>query len=362
MRDAETAAELGKDVAVALQTVLRNVSSLHYVTASRVVFYLLQLLRVSDEHDFLRAPVLLHAFAAFDDELLEHCAEPLIKGIASCMQASPALRSEMSTSPDFWDILHKLHAIPAVSAQVFRVLEEMNNPAQNTITADNYEKTIALLDDFATAASAGAADEQRRDQALRAKGKGAKLPKPKHRDEVARGNAALGLVHGMASRVPAFIQQSHLETMEAWTAYWSPIFRSLTKQCLNPCREIRTQAFSALRQALLNKNLLTPDVDDAERDKEWKAIFDEILFPLINQLLKPEVFASDPVGMGETRVQAAQLLCRIFLHYLGPLGEWDGLVKLWGRILGVMDRLMNSGQGDTLVRNLRFFLLIICVD
>jgi brefeldin A-resistance guanine nucleotide exchange factor 1 len=266
------------------------------------------------------------------------------------MRASPAVRSEMSTSPDFWDLLHKMHALPAVAGQVFAVLEEIG--AGGSVTADNYEKAIALLDDFATAASVGAADERRRDAVVREKGKGAKMPKSKHRDEVARGTKALALVQGMTSRVPAFITASHLEPEKAWTAYWSPIFRSITKQCLNPCREMRTQAFSALRFALLNDNLLTPDLSAAGKDTEWKAIFDEILFPLIGQLLKPEVFGSDRQGMGETRVQASQLLCKVFLFYIEGLSRWEGLVRLWGRILGVMDRLMNSGQGDTLVSRL----------
>lgn len=53
--------------------------------------------------------------------------------------------------------------------------------------------------------------------------------------------------------------------------------------------------------------------------------------------------------MSETRVQAATLLCRIFLHYLVLLSEWDGMLQLWIRILDIMDRLMNSGQGDSLV-------------
>lgn len=53
--------------------------------------------------------------------------------------------------------------------------------------------------------------------------------------------------------------------------------------------------------------------------------------------------------MGETRVQAATLLCRIFLHYLVMLSAWDGMLDLWLNILDIMDRLMNSGQGDNLV-------------
>jgi brefeldin A-resistance guanine nucleotide exchange factor 1 len=253
----------------------------------------------------------------------------------------------MATSPDFWDILRNLHMLPGVASHVFHILEELNNSPQTAITADNYENTIQLLDDFATAASIGSADEQRRDQASRRGGKQAKLPKPKHREEVTRGTKAMAMVSGMTARVPFFIQQSHLEPTKAWAAYWSPIFRVLTKQCLNPCREIRTQAFNGLRQALLDKNLLAATADD--RNTEWEAIFDNILFPLIKQLLKPDVYATDPIGMSETRVLAAQLLCRIFLHYLGALSESGRMVELWSKILEVMDRLMHSGQGDTLV-------------
>lgn len=53
--------------------------------------------------------------------------------------------------------------------------------------------------------------------------------------------------------------------------------------------------------------------------------------------------------MSDTRVQAATLLCKVFLHYLVMLSEWDGMLDLWLKILDIMDRLMNSGQGDHLV-------------
>jgi hypothetical protein len=134
-----------------------------------------------------------------------------------------------------------------------------------------------------------------------------------------------------------------LTKVTAWAAYWSPIFRALTTQCTNPCREIRHQAFSFLQRSLLSDELTSGN------HEEWTAIFGEVLFPLIIRLLKPEVFSSDPVGMSETRVQAATLLCRIFLHYLVLLSKWDGMLDLWLKILDIMDRLMNSGQGDSLV-------------
>lgn len=56
--------------------------------------------------------------------------------------------------------------------------------------------------------------------------------------------------------------------------------------------------------------------------------------------------------MSETRVQAASLLCKVFLQYLVLLSEWEGMLDLWLKIIDIMDRLMNSGQGDSLVRNI----------
>lgn len=49
------------------------------------------------------------------------------------------------------------------------------------------------------------------------------------------------------------------------------------------------------------------------------------------------------------RVQAASLLCKVFLQYLVLLSKWDGMLDLWVKIIDIMDRLMNSGQGDSLV-------------
>lgn len=129
----------------------------------------------------------------------------------------------------------------------------------------------------------------------------------------------------------------------AWSAYWLPIFKALTKQCTNPCREVRHLAFASLQRSLLSPELACTD------HEEWTSIFSEVLFPLISRLLKPEVFSSDRDGMSETRVQAASLLTKVFLQYLVQLSKWDGMLDLWLKIIDIMDRLMNSGQGDSLV-------------
>ncbi len=130
----------------------------------------------------------------------------------------------------------------------------------------------------------------------------------------------------------------------AWSAYWLPIFEALSIQCTNPCREVRYLAFSSLQRSFALEELTSSD------KRAWTAIFGEVLFPLILKLLKPEVYSSDRDGMSETRVHAASLLCKVFLRYLYVRPSEDGLLDLWLKIIDVLDRLMNSGQGDSLVR------------
>ncbi|KAF2473777.1 Sec7-domain-containing protein [Lindgomyces ingoldianus] len=356
LRDDETVQELAKDVTDSLQSVIRDASKLHPVVIARSVYYLLSLLKASNDFDFIRAPVILHTFSSFDQELLKQCAQPLLKGLSDCCKGPIGLRSELSSSPDFWAILNTLHPVPEAAGDVFQLVEDLATSAQPGISADNYEAAIALLNEFATAAQVGALQEQQHDQANR-RGKAPKAKKPESNEVVVRGSKAMTIIYQMSGRVPNFIEQSHLEPNEAWTAYWSPILRALTHQCLNPCREIRQQAFGALQRTLLSNELASPD------HKEWTAIFSEVLFPLINQLLKPEVYQSDPLGMSETRVRAATLLCKVFLHYLVLLSEWDGMLDLWLKSITIMDRLMNSGQGDNLEEavseNLKNVLLVM---
>ena len=228
------------------------------------------------------------------------------------------------------------------AATVFELLESIVAGRSPAVTVDNYELAVALLDNFASAGRVGAVIEQKRER-NRPRTKPAKPTKARDDPAVSRGIKAVNLIYQMTHRAPAFIEQSHLERQEAWITYWSPIFNALCTQCLNPCREIRHQAFSCLQGSLLSPELASPDY------QEWTAIFGEVLFPLILRLLKPEIYQLDPIGMSETRVQAATLLCKIFLHYLVLLSEWDGMLDLWLKILDILDRLMNSGQADSLV-------------
>ncbi|KAI1435362.1 Sec7-domain-containing protein [Xylaria sp. CBS 124048] len=341
LRDSATIESLGKQVTEALQMILRNSGRYHSALVSRAAYYQFNMLKASYDHDFVRAPVLLHTISSIPKEVLAKTSQLVLQGLKVCIEQPGPLRSEIMTSPDFWLILRTLAGNANSSPTVFDILEGGVSGSPSAIIADNYEAAIALLSDYATAAQVGAADEQKGERRQR----NARPPKkeaPSENTVVSRGVKAVSLISSMTARIPHLMKQSHLEDNEAWSAYWLPIFQALTKQCTNPCREVRQLAFSSLQRSLLSPELTCSD------HKEWTAIFGEVLFPLILRLLKPEVYSSDRDGMSETRVQVSSLLCKTFLQYLVLLSKWDGMLDLWLQIIDIMDRLMNSGQGDSL--------------
>ncbi|KAI1652688.1 hypothetical protein F4813DRAFT_377050 [Daldinia decipiens] len=341
LRDNETVEHLGKPVAEALQMILRDSPQHHPILVSRAAFYQFSVLKASYDHDFVRAPVLLHAISSFPKETLVKTSQLVLQGLKLCIDQPGPLRSEIMTSPDFWLILRTLAGNPNASSTVFEILEGGVSGSPSAIIADNYEAAIALLNEYATAAKVGATVQQKGERRQR----NARPPKKETSSDnavVSRGVKAVNLISSMTARIPHLMKQSHLENSEAWSAYWLPIFKALTTQCTNPCREVRSLAFSSLQRSLLSPELTCSD------HEEWTAIFGEVLFPLILRLLKPEVYSSDRDGMSETRVQVASLLCKTFLQYLVLLSKWDGMLDLWLKIIDIMDRLMNSGQGDSL--------------
>ncbi|KAI8228432.1 hypothetical protein K4K57_007536 [Colletotrichum sp. SAR 10_99] len=303
LRDQDTIQLVGKRVIDALQAVLRDAGRYHYILVSRAAFYLLKLLHVSYTHDYINVPVLLHTISSFAKDVLAKTSVLLLQGLRICIDEPSPLRNEIMTSPDFWAIMRALALRHDSAPLVFDILEMGCGGAPPAIIADNYESAILLLGEFASVAGrAAVADAKQR------KTREGTRENPSLVEVVSRGSKAISTIYSMTARIPFLMKQSHLENNEDLT-----------------CND----------------------------HKEWIAIFGEVLFPLIHKLLKPEVFSSDPVGMSEMRVQAASLLCKVFLQYLVLLSEWDEMLDLWLKIIDIMDRLMNSGQGDSLEEAVR---------
>ena len=104
---------------------------------------------------------------------------------------------------------------------------------------------------------------------------------------------------------------------------------------------------SYLPRALLVHDLqtLTP--------AEWESCFRHVLFPLLARLLEP-FSPSDPAVVEETRMRAATVLSKVFLHHLTPLLSLPTFVPLWFNILDYMQKYMHADRSDLLVRYTKY--------
>ncbi|GLB35139.1 putative guanine nucleotide exchange [Lyophyllum shimeji] len=206
------------------------------------------------------------------------------------------------------------------------------------VTVDNFTGLTTILDDFATIA--GMSSESRQQKGRRVEPLTASNSPP-----IARGKLAIDLVFNLHKFLPRLLESSHLPKHQAWRQMCLPLLASLSRQSANAAREVRHNAISQLQRALLGPHVMFDEADHTHVEE----IFNRVIFPLVDDLLKPEVFVRDPQGMPETRLRASALLCKAFMH----LDLREGQAKadfriLWIQILDLLDRLMNIDKTDQL--------------
>lgn len=115
--------------------------------------------------------------SSFDQSILEKVALPILKGLAICIKSPTPLRNEITNTPDFWSTIQILYTKSDAAAGVFGLLENIVAAKPPAVTADNYEAAVSLLNNFASAGSIGAIEEQRYEKTTR-KPKVTKSAKP----------------------------------------------------------------------------------------------------------------------------------------------------------------------------------------
>ncbi|XP_044272751.1 Golgi-specific brefeldin A-resistance guanine nucleotide exchange factor 1 [Tribolium madens] len=126
-----------------------------------------------------------------------------------------------------------------------------------------------------------------------------------------------------------------------WTQGWCPLLQGIARLCCDIRREIRMSAITYLQRALLVHDLQTLT------GPEWEACFHRVLFPLLAHLLT-NIDPKDPMAMEETRMRAATVLSKVFLHHLTPLLSLPTFSNLWLVILDFIDKYMHADKSDLL--------------
>ncbi|KAJ7702369.1 hypothetical protein B0H17DRAFT_1167206 [Mycena rosella] len=209
---------------------------------------------------------------------------------------------------------------------------------EQAVTIDNFTGLLNLLDEFAAAAGAvveGQHHQGRRHEPLTS----ANSP------PIERGRKAIDLIVNLKKFMSPLSESAHLARGQAWRQLCLPLIISLGRQSTNAAREVRHSAIGQLQRMLLGPHILF-DEADAEQVEE---IFNRVIFPLLDELLKPQVFQRDPRGMPETRLRASALLCKAFMHFEVRDSQAKADIRiLWIQILDLLDRLMNIDKGDQL--------------
>lgn len=102
----------------------------------------------------------------------------------------------------------------------------------------------------------------------------------------------------------------------------------------------------------LQRVLLGPHLPiDETNHGQIEDVFNRVLFPLLDELLKPQTLMRDPMGLPETRLRASALLCKAFMQFEAREGQTADIRVLWIQVLDLLDRLMHVDRRDQLVHH-----------
>ncbi|XP_066598661.1 Golgi-specific brefeldin A-resistance guanine nucleotide exchange factor 1 [Prorops nasuta] len=126
-----------------------------------------------------------------------------------------------------------------------------------------------------------------------------------------------------------------------WPQAWKPLLQGIARLCCDSRRQVRTSAITCLQSTLLAHDLAQLSAI------EWSQCLEHVLFPLLAQLLG-KISTNDPTGVEETRVRAAMLLSKVFLHHLTPLLTLPGFLPLWLTVLDLLRAYMHVDNSELL--------------
>ncbi|XP_023171113.2 Golgi-specific brefeldin A-resistance guanine nucleotide exchange factor 1 isoform X2 [Drosophila hydei] len=138
-----------------------------------------------------------------------------------------------------------------------------------------------------------------------------------------------------------------------WTPGWCPLLQGIARLAMDRRREVRTHAISCLQQ----RALLVHDLQTLS-GAEWSSCFQNVLFPLLNELLPESAAASelDSSLLEESRIRTATIMSKMFLQHLTTLIELGPTFNdLWLDILDYIERFMKVGS-DTLSEQMQEIL------
>ncbi|PWN34678.1 Sec7-domain-containing protein [Meira miltonrushii] len=369
----------------------------HSLQVERAVVAILRLVQYASPQSELRQQIfqIMDSINGLPVEYRATMADQVTAGLYSILNTNP----KTAVSKTEWSIILTMLAIygNARSAKAahysLACLESIirMDAASDAITVENFSGIVYLLRDFARSADTIRLDSGQQNGGDQQSRKTLTEKKALREYEEAcqqRGPKAVEYLEMLKARIPRLSSQLPATSItETWTSFWSPLMLAIAQQYTNGHRATRQAALTHLQRILLAPEIVGSGEDNVPETRSiLHSMFGTVLFPTLNELLKPEVYqldASNEAGsMQETRIRSCNLLCKVYLHYLGRLSNAtvggksvadvtgsDGqpidedFLQLWLTILDFFDRFMHSGKRDQLTEstpeNLKNVLLVM---
>ncbi|KAI0928873.1 hypothetical protein AcV5_006301 [Taiwanofungus camphoratus] len=320
-----------------LSALLSTPTQYSILLIERAVVGLLRVCRILAKKPSLRDQVFVSfdLLAGLPPIVASAVAEQVMAGLILIVQEHQGIMNSQTEWNVVFALIRSTISHPEASRQSFEMLSQLVSGDQH-ITLDNYPGLIALLDDFAAVASVtvNAQQQGRRNQALNST----------NSPVVERGRRAIDMLADLKRFWTKFAETSHIPKGQIWRQCSLPLLSSLSRQSSNVSREIRHAAMVHLQRIVLGPYLLLDDDDHSIVED----LFNRVVFPLLDELLKPQVLMRDPMSIPETRLRACALLCKAFMHFEAREGQRADIRVLWIQVLDLLDRLMNIDRRDQL--------------
>ncbi|EIW85385.1 Sec7-domain-containing protein [Coniophora puteana RWD-64-598 SS2] len=323
-----------------LSALLSAASHFSVLLIERAVVALLRLCLIITEKNALRDQLYLSLdlLAGLPVSVANSVAEQVVAGVKLIMQHENIISSQTEWNLIFAVLRSTISNPEAARSTYDMVVALANDRPQQRVTPDNFAGLLTVLDGFANGAGVAVTAKQVR-------GRRAPIQPPANTPAIERGKAAIDLIFELKRFFATFAENSQLSPGQVWHQFCLPLVSVLGKQSSNPSRLVRHTSVGQLQRVLLGPHLSFDNGDHSQVEE----IFNNVIFPMLDELLKPAVYQLDPPGMSETRLRASALLCKAFMHFeVRESRQKTDIRVLWIEVLDLLDRLIQAEKSEQL--------------
>ncbi|KAF9239676.1 hypothetical protein BU15DRAFT_87976 [Melanogaster broomeanus] len=306
----------------------------------RAVVALLRLALILAQKDALRDQlyISLDLIANLPPPVANSVAEHVVAGVSLILQQD-AIASTQTEWNLIFAALRSTISNPEAARSTFNLITSLASEGQaHRVTPDNFLGLLSVLDGFATAAGTSMQIQPPRPRRTQQQPSMESPP-------IDRGRKSIDLLFDLKKFIAPFAESEKLQPGQVWRQYCLPLVSSLGSQSTNPSRVVRNTAINQLQRLLLGPQLVYDDADHSQVEE----IFNGVIFPILDELLQPQVHLLDPQGMSETRLRASALLCKVFMHFEVRESHRKADIRiLWIEILDLLDRLISAEKSEQL--------------